>query len=325
MVPWQRALVDAVCNRRNSSSNALEAGRSALKLLITGASGLYGTKLAQLALAKNFEVYSSDVQQLPVSGEFVKLDVSNKAMVDDAFRQIKPDAVVHAATLTDVDKCELNKNLAWKVNVEGTKNILEAANSVGSFLIYISTDYVFSGAKGNYTETDTPDPINYYGLTKLKAEELVKTRSEYFIGRPSVIYGATPAAGKVNFALWLIETLRKGERVKIVTDQWNTPTLNTNLAEMTLEVVERKLTGTYHLCGATRVSRFDFAEMIADAFDLDKSLIDKSSATQFTWPAKRPADSSLDTSKAQQTLKNKPLEMGEALRRLKMELSLKSR
>ena len=79
-----------------------------------------------------------------------------------------------------------------------------------------------------------PDPINYYGLTKLLAEEIVQTQAEYFIARPSVIYGSTPAAGKVNFALWLIETLRKGERVKIVTDQWNTPTLNTNLAEMTL-------------------------------------------------------------------------------------------
>ena len=110
---------------------------------------------------------------------------------------------------------------------------------------------------------DKPDPINYYGLTKLKAEELVKTQKEYFIARPSVIYGSTPAAGKVNFALWLIDTLRKGERVKIVTDQWNTPTLNTNLAEMTLEVVERRLTGTFHLCGATRVSRFEFAGLIA--------------------------------------------------------------
>src|SRR4030042_3287290 len=96
--------------------------------------------------------------------------------------------------------------------------------------------------------------------------------SDFFIGRPSVIYGSSPAAGKVNFALWLIETLRKGDRVKIITDQWNTPTLNTNLAEMTLEVIERRLTGTYHLSGATRVSRVEFAEQIADAFDLDPSL-----------------------------------------------------
>ncbi len=225
-------------------------------------------------MLRAIEVYSSDIQSLSVYGNFVKLDISGKAQVEEAFKNIKPDVVVHAATLTDVDKCESNKELAWKVNVEGTKNIVEAAKSAGSFLIYISTDYVFSGEKGCYKETDKPDPINYYGLTKLKAEEIVQTQPEYFIARPSVIYGSTPAAGKVNFALWLIETLRKGERVKIVTDQWNTPTLNTNLAEMTLEVIERRLTGIYHMCGATRVSRLEFAEQIADAFGLDKSLID---------------------------------------------------
>ncbi len=285
-----------------------------MKLLITGASGLYGTKLAKLAIEKNFEIYSCDVQELPVCGNFVKFDVSNKEVVNEAFKRIKPDAVVHADTLTYVDKCELNKELAWKVNVEGTKNIVEAAKNAGSFVIYISTDYVFSGAKGNYKETDTPGPINYYGLTKLKSEELVKTQAEYFIARPSVIYGSTPAAGKVNFALWLIETLRKGEHVKIITDQWNTPTLNTNLAEMTLEVVERKLTGIFHLCGATRVSRFEFAQLIAEEFDLDKNLIDPVLSSQFTWPAKRPMDSSLDTSKAQQTLEHKPMMMKEALK-----------
>ena len=155
-----------------------------MKLLITGASGLYGSKLAQLALAKGIEVYSSDIQSLSVYGNFVKLDISGKVQVEQAFKNIKPDVVVHAASLTDVDKCETNKELAWKVNVEGTKNIVEAAHSAGSFLIYISTDYVFSGQKGNYKETDKPDPINYYGLTKLKAEEIVQTQTEY-LHRPT--------------------------------------------------------------------------------------------------------------------------------------------
>ncbi len=297
-----------------------------MKFLITGASGLYGSKLAQTALAKNYEVYSSDILDISIYGNFVKLDISNNAAVNDAFKKIKPDFVIHAATLTDVDRCELNKELAWKVNVEGTKNILEATKKAGSFLIYISTDYIFSGEKGNYKETDTPDPINYYGLTKLKAEQFVISQLDsYFIARPSVIYGSTPAAGKVNFALWLIETLQKGEKVKIVTDQWNTPTLNSNLADMTLEVAERKLTGIFHLCGATRVSRFEFAELIAEQFGLDESLIEPVESSQFSWPAKRPMDSSLDTSKAQQVLENKPLEIGEALKRLQLELSGKNR
>lgn len=294
-----------------------------MKLLITGAGGLYGSKLAQLALERGFEVYSSDLSVQSVYGKSVKLDVSVKAEVDDVFRTVKPDVVVHAATLTDVDKCELNKHLAWAVNVDGTKHIREASEREEAFLVYISTDYVFSGDKAPYVESDAADPINYYGLTKLVAEEIVQTLPEFFIARPSVIYGATPAAGKVNFALWLIETLQKGERVKIVKDQWNTPTLNTNLAEMTLEAIERHLTGIYHLSGATRVSRYEFALKIAETFKLDKTLIDKVASSQFTWPAKRPVDSSLDTSLAQRTLQCKPLPLDEALERLKVELSQK--
>ncbi|MCW4029585.1 MAG: dTDP-4-dehydrorhamnose reductase [Candidatus Bathyarchaeota archaeon] len=292
-----------------------------MKLLITGASGLYGSKLAQLALAQGLEVYSSDIQSISAVGTYVKIDVSAKEQVAEALQTIKPDFVVHAATLTDVDKCELNKELAWKVNVEGTQNIVKAAQTAGSFLFYVSTDYVFNGAKGRYKESDKPDPINYYGVTKLKAEEIVQTLPEFCIARPSVIYGSTPAAGKVNFALWLIETLRKGNRVKIVTDQYNTPTLNTNLAEMTLEILGRRLTGIYHLCGATRVSRLEFANQICDVFGLDKSLIDSVTSAQFTWSAKRPVDSSLDTAKAQRNLNCKPLQMADALKQLKHELS----
>ena len=295
-----------------------------MKLLITGASGLYGSRLAQKALGRGIEVYSTDIQNLSVYGNFAKLDITNRVHVEETFKSIKPTVVVHAATLTDVDKCETNKSLAWKINVEGTKNVVKAAKTVASFVVYISTDYVFGGEEGNYKENDTPNPINYYGLTKLKAEEIVQNQNEYFIARPSVIYGSTPAAGKVNFALWLIDTLKKGERAKIVTDQWNTPTLNTNLAEMTLEAIERKLTGIYHLCGASRVSRFEFAEKIADALGLHKGLLDRVTASQFNWPAKRPVDSSLNTSKAQITLKNKPLVIAKALEQLKLELPLKS-
>jgi dTDP-4-dehydrorhamnose reductase len=278
-----------------------------------------------MALERGIKVYSSDIQNLSVHGDFVKLDITGKLQVEEAFRTIKPDVVVHAATLTDVDKCELDKDLAWRVNVEGTKNIAEAAQKHEVFLMYISTDYVFSGDKGFYVESDSADPINYYGLTKLEAETVIQNLPEngFVIARPSVIYGSTPAAGKVNFALWLIETLRRGDRVKIVTDQWNTPTLNTNLAEMTLEVVDRRLTGLYHLCGATRVSRFEFACQIADTFGLDKSLIEKASSSQFSWFAKRPADSSLDTSLAQRNLKCKPLALPQALAQLKFELSQK--
>jgi len=292
-----------------------------LKLLITGANGLFGSKLAQMALQRGIEVYSSDLEAQSPYGTPLKLDVSNKTQVDAVFERIKPDVVVHAAALTDVDKCELNKGFAWKVNVDGTMHIREASEREEAFLMYLSTDYVFSGEKGCYVESDAADPQNYYGLTKLIAEEIVQTIPEFFIARPSVIYGTTPAAGKTNFALWLIETLHKGERVQIVKDQWNTPTLNTNLAEMVLEAAERRLVGLYHLCGATKVTRIEFAKAIANTFDLDKRLIDKVASSQFSWLAKRPLDSSLDTSLAQRVLKSKPLPLEAALAQLKTELN----
>jgi dTDP-4-dehydrorhamnose reductase len=155
-----------------------------------------------------------------------------------------------------------------------------------------------------YKETNQPSPINHYGLTKLEGEKAVKTyANEYCIARASVIYGSIPATGKINFALWLLEKLRNKEKVKIVTDRWNSPILNTNLANMILEITERKITGTYHLAGATRINRYNFAKLIAKNFNLNTNLITPTLSNQFKWIAKRPKDSSLNTQKAQQTLK----------------------
>ena len=292
-----------------------------MNLLITGASGLFGSKLAEIATASKYTVYSGYSQDLVASGSPIQFDVSDKNQVEAVFKKVTPEVVVHAAALTDVDKCELNKELAWKINVEGTRNIAEAAKSSHTFLVYISTDYVFNGETGGYAEVDRTDPINYYGLTKLKAEELVKDLvDEHCIARASVIYGSAPAAGKINFALWIINQLKKNEQIKIVTDQWNSPTLNTNLANMTLEIIERKLTGTFHLSGGTRMSRIDFARAIAQTFMLDAKLINPCLSSDFSWSAKRPRDSSLNTSKAHQSLNNKPLQIRQALERMKQEL-----
>ena len=291
-----------------------------MRMLITGASGLLGTKLCKIALSSNHEVYSAYNTHKPLYGKPIQLDISNKDAVEKAFRKIRPEAVVHAAALTNVDKCELEKELAWKINVEGTENIAKLCKKHDAFLVYISTDYVFDGKNGMYKETDKPSPINYYGLTKLKGEEKVKAiADEFCIARTSVIYGSIPAAEKINFVLWLLEKLRRKEKVKIVTDQWNSPTLNTNLASMILEVIERKIIGTYHLAGATRISRYEFAKLIAKNFELDEQLIMPTLSNQFKWIAKRPKDSSLNTQKAHQVLKNKPLEIEKAIKTMKKE------
>jgi dTDP-4-dehydrorhamnose reductase len=299
-----------------------------LKLLITGASGLFGSKLAEMAMTESWEVYSGYNRDEPTFGTPIQFDIANENQVKKVFRELNPMVVVHAASLTDVDKCETNRALAWKTNVEGTKLIAASTKASHAFLVYISTDYVFNGEAGQYRETDTPDPINYYGLTKLRAEELVKNlMDDYCIARPSVIYGAKAAAGKINFALWLLNKLRRSKPAKVVTDQWNSPTLNTNLAAMTLEIIKHKLTGIFHLSGATRISRYEFAKLIAQTFNLNEDLIVPSTLSEFSrirrapWVAKRPVDSSLNTSKTQQTLRTKPLHIHEALEQLKLELT----
>ena len=151
------------------------------------------------------------------------------------------------------------------------------------------TNYVFDDERGMYAETDETAPINYYGLTKLKGEKFVKDHiSNYCIARTSVIYGSIPATGKINFALWLLNNLERNEKVKIVTDQWNSPTLNTNLAEMILEILEQKITGIFHLAGGTRISRYKFANILAETFNLNKCMITPVSSQDLSWIAKRP-------------------------------------
>jgi dTDP-4-dehydrorhamnose reductase len=286
-----------------------------MRLLVTGGSGLMGSKVAQLALRKGYDVFSGYAHHEPENGVGVKLDLTNGSGMADAVRACRPELIIHTAALTDVDLCEMNQDLAYKMNVLATKNLAEAARVVGAYTVYTSTDYVFDGSRGMYKEEDATNPVSYYGYCKLLGEQYCDA-----VARTCVIYGAKPASGKANFALWIVESLMNGKTIKIVTDQHITPTLNTNLAGMVLEMAVRRLRGVYHLAGATRISRFDFAVELAKTFGLDEGLIIKSKMSEMKWAAKRPGDSSLDTSKAAGALNEKPLLLGEALRTLKGEI-----
>lgn len=287
-----------------------------MKIFITGGSGLLGSKVAEISAERGYEVYSGYNAHKPNSGTPVKLDLTDSDSIK-SIKEIEPDVVVHSAALTDVDRCEKEKELAYRVNVEGTRNVAEVADEVGSFMVYVSTDYVFDGKRGMYSESDEPDPINNYGYTKLLGEGYCNS-----VARTCVLYGARPATGKANFALWLLNKLENGEELKVVTDQYITPTLNSNLARMILEVAERGMEDVLHLSGATRVSRYEFAREVADVFGFDKGLIGKSSMDELNWFAERPIDSSLDTSKASQELSEKPYELNDALKMLRDEISI---
>jgi len=291
-----------------------------LKLLITGASGLLGHKVAQLALKQKHEVYSI-YKDHPINlGTPIKLDLNNLNEIARVIIKLKPHAIIHTAAYTNVDGCEINKDIAWKVNAEATKHIAIASTNMNAHLTYVSTDYVFDGEKGLYSEEDEPNPESYYGYTKLKGEELTKEHSqEWCITRTSVIYGWGQTQ-KLNFATWIINNLKQQKEVKILTDQYVSPTLNSNLAEMLLEIVSRRITGIFHTAGATRASRHEFALKLAQIFELNTNLIKPAKMNELPWKAKRPKDSSLNVSKASALLNAKPLKLNEALKRMKRRL-----
>jgi len=287
------------------------------RLLVTGASGLLGSKIVKIA-REDYEViplYGSK----PLNSNALKLDITEREQVFSLFEKVKLGTVIHTASETNVDKCEIQKDHALRVNVEGTRNVASACSKLGAKLIYISTDYVFDGEKGNYTEQDKPNPINYYGATKLEGEKQVTQNCQkYLILRTSVLYGWHP--WKQNFAAWVINQLKQDKEITVVEDHYNTPTLTDNLAEITLEAIQKDLQGLYHASGSERVSRYDFAKQIAKAFNLDPNLIKPIKMSQLTaWIAKRPKDSSLNTDKIQKQLKTKPLNITDGLNRMKKE------
>lgn len=290
-----------------------------MKLLITGASGLLGHKIASLALNKGHDVYSIYNEHPTNIGTPVKVNLTNPNEIQKLIAKIQPEAVIHTAAYTNVDGCETNKDLAWKVNAEATKQIATASANIDAHLTYVSTDYVFDGEKGLYKEEDQPNPISYYGYTKLKGEEFVKKHSkEWCIPRPSVIYGWSQTS-KLNFATWIIDNLKQQKEVKILTDQYVSPTLNTNLAEMLLEIAEKRITGILHTAGASRVSRHEFALKLTQVFKLNTNLIIQAKMNEISWKAKRPKDSSLTVSKASTILNATPLKLSQALEMMRKE------
>lgn len=275
-----------------------------MKVLVTGGSGLLGHKIVKELLSREYEVIALyNTREIPLAHprlKKVRLDITNGVVLEDLILKVRPDVIVHSAAYTDVDGCEINREYAWRVNVEATRSIVRASRVTRSYLVYISTDYVFDGEKGFYLENDIPNPINYYGLTKLLGEEITRSSDIlYAIIRPSAIYGL--GTGKLNFALFVVNRLSRGEIVKALTDQYVSPTLNTLLAQSIVEVIDMRYRGVLHIAGE-RMSRYVFALKIAKALGLPENLIVKARMEDLYWKARRPRDSSLNTSRAKSLL-----------------------
>lgn len=302
-----------------------------MKLLVIGGSGLLGLKVVEIAV-REFDT-SATYNFRPIQFEnckFFRLDKCNRSDTLALIKKLKPDVVIDTAALHNVDYCETHHDEAWKVNVKGTKNVADACKLVGAKMIFVSTDYVFDGKKRFYSEEDPPNPLHYYAKTKLEAENVVqKAKINYAIARPSVIYGWNPSelanlrssSGKsMNFVIWTINKLRKEEEIKIVTDQYSSPTLADNLAEVLLTMSRSERQGTYHTAGKTCINRFEFAKKIAKIFELDTDLIEPVTSDIFKQIAERPKMCCLDVSKAERELKVKFLTVEEGLTKMKTQM-----
>jgi dTDP-4-dehydrorhamnose reductase len=285
-----------------------------MRILVTGASGLLGNRVAELALLKGHEVISGHKDHAPLFGRPLALDLTHDTSVKNAVSEVHPDVIVNTAAMTDVDKCELDFEAAFAANATSVSNLAKAAKETDSFLVQVSTDYVFDGEKGSYSELDEPRPVNVYGESKLEGENAVKKELDersWSISRSSVVYG-WGRASRPNAATFVYEKLSGRETIRMVHDQFSSPTLNTSLSEMLIEIGERKLPGIIHTAGATRLSRFEFAVGLAKAFGLDASLIKSVEARELQWKARRPPDSSLNVGSAKKLLRASPLKVESA-------------
>ena len=295
------------------------------RVLICGSNGLLGQRLS-LLLSNNtaYEVLNTSQERSFVFDhrlfDYTQLDITQKGDVKSLVSSFQPSVIINAAAATNVDWCETHREEAWSINVVGVENLVEAARKVGGKLIHVSTDYVFDGKNGPYAEDAQPNPISYYGKSKLASENATRSGGiPYAIVRTIVLYG-NGIQVKDNFVLWVVKSLRSGKRIRCVDDQISNPTHVSDLAQSILKIFELERTGLYHVCGRESLSRYDFALKTAKVFELDGSLIDRIKTSELSQPAARPMVTGFVTLKATTELGLTLMDVEEGLRLLKSEL-----
>ena len=277
-------------------------------ILITGASGQLGMSLKRIFNSK-YEIISTTRNNNP-TGSSMYLDVTNPMLFKEVMETTNPDLVINLAALTNVDLCEKNPELAYSINIGGMDNLVNAFKGP---IIHVSTDYVFDGEDGPYKEEDTTNPLNVYGLSKLESEKLLLDHSENsLVIRSNVLYDYS-SKSEASFLNWVVDSLTQEKEINIVEDQWNNPTWTGSLAVVIDRAIDTQLTGLVHWGDGDLVSRFDFANKIADVFNLKKSLIKPILTSELNQTAKRPLKSGLKSDYAQNILNLEPPTIKECL------------
>ena len=299
-------------------------------ILVTGSNGLLGQKITQqVLLTKQFNLVatSKGPDRYPAGTGYIyaDMDILDPVAVKNVVEIHKPDAIIHTAAMTNVDTCEDQKELAYQLNVEAVKTLVELCQIHNIQLVHLSTDFIFDGENGPYDEMAAPNPLSYYGQTKLEAEEVIKTaQCKWAILRTIIVYGIVSDMSRSNIVLWAKGALEKGAPINVVNDQWRMPTLAEDLADCCLLAVQKDAFGVYNASGKDMMSISELVGKVADYWHLDKSLIKEISAETLNQTAKRPARTGFILDKTIRELGYNPHSFEEGLQILDQQLNKKS-
>lgn len=290
-----------------------------MKVLITGANGFLGHYLTKQLLEKGYDVLATGKGncRLPFNQyknfQYCSMNFTDPDIVKKVVLENKPGIIVHAGAISKPDACEVDQPMAYKINVEGTLHLLANAASCKSHFIFISTDFVFDGEQGMYKENDLANPVNYYGKTKLLAEESVRQYEyNWAIVRTVLVYGK-PLTGRGNILSIVKEKLEKGEEYQVVDDQVRTPTYVEDLATGIVLIIDRKAKGIFHLSGEDVLTPYEMAIKTAKFLSLNDSILKKATVANFSQPARRPLKTGFIIEKAKKELGYKPVSFAEGL------------
>ncbi|NVK52705.1 MAG: dTDP-4-dehydrorhamnose reductase [Flavobacteriaceae bacterium] len=296
------------------------------KILITGSNGLLGQNLLELLLKDkdNYEVvgFSRGANRSGRTDfEYQDIDITNKELLVASILKIKPNYIINTAAMTNVDACENDKKGCYDLNVNVVAHLIDVCQQTNAHLIHLSTDFIFDGVKGNYNETDKPNPLSYYGETKLLSEKLLEDSSINFtILRTILVYGLVNDMSRSNIVLWVKESLEKGNEITIVDDQYRTPTYVEDLAIACKLSIDQNANGVFHISSNQLMSIYEIAQEIANTFQLDTTLIKPISTATLNQTANRPVKTGFDLSKTNKKLRFYPKSFKEDLQRFKQKL-----
>ena len=298
-------------------------------VLITGSNGLLGQKLvAQLQKASNYKLIATSKGANRISNVsgfiYEELDITNSTEVSNICEKYRPDVLINTAAMTNVDACEGDKEGCWKMNVNAVEYLLAACEKHNTHLIHLSTDFVFDGEDGPYSEGDIPKPLSYYGESKFASEKVLQN-SEYknwAIARTIIVYGVVEKMSRSNIVLWAKGALEKGDPINVVDDQFRSPTLAADLAKGCVLIADKQAKGVYHLSGKDLMSILELVNRVADFFNLDKSSITPIKSTTLNQAAKRPPKTGFLLDKAINELAYNPVSFEEGLGIVSEELEL---